>query len=116
MAEEKKQIYVLVILRRDGKDIIAMEDTDYDKVFDEYTEITSKWAACVKESIPFALKKPIVTTFDPGLIYEITINPVVETPANRHDNPYAKEMRRKGLANMQNIGQPLGENLDEGYR
>lgn len=112
MAEEKKQIYVLVILRRDGKDIIVTESTDYDKTYEEYMEITSKWTSCVKENVPFALKKPVVTTFDPGLIYEITINPVVETPANRFDNPYAKQMRTKGLGAMQTVG----ENLDEGYR
>lgn len=112
MAEEKKQIYVLVILRRDGKDIIAMEDVDYDKVFEEYKELASRWSLCIKENQPFAMTKPIVTTFDPGLIYEITINPVVETPANRYDNPYAKQMRSKGLGAMQTVG----ENLDEGYR
>ena len=114
MAEEKKQTYVLMILRRDGNHIAVTESPDYDKTVDEYKELTSKWAACIKEQIPFAMMKPVVTTFDPGLIYEITITPVVETPANRHDNPYAKEMRSKGLGAMQ--ARTLGENLDEGYR
>ena len=112
MAEEKKQIYMLVILRRDGRDIVVSESQDYDKMFEEYKEIASKWASCIKDNVPFALMKPVVSTFDPGLIYEITITPVVETPANRYDNPYAKKMRREGLGAMQT----LSENLDEGYR
>lgn len=114
MSEEKKISYALIILRRDGNHISVMEVFDYDKAFEEYKELTSRWAICIKEHTPFAMTKPIVTTFDPGLIYEITITPVVDTPASRNDNPYAKEMRTRGLGNMQGI--PIGETLDQGYR
>ena len=108
--EEKKPSYVLVVLRRDGEHIAVLEDNNYDKVFEKYNEVAAKWASCVKENIPFSLTSPIVTTFDPGLIYEIKINPVVETAASKYDNPYAQKMRQNGLASMQ------GENLDQGYR
>lgn len=114
MVEEKKSIYALWVLRRDGQHISIMEVSDYDKAFEEYKELTSRWTTCIKENTPFALMKPIVTTFDPGLIYEITITPVVDTPASRNDNPYAKEMRTRGLGNMQ--GMAIGETLDQGYR
>jgi hypothetical protein len=112
--EEKKPSYVCVILRKDGEHIAVLESTDYDKVYDEYTRITTEWTRCVKENIPFSLKSPIVTTFDPGLIYEIKLNPVVETTASsRNDNPYAKQMQRNGLSAMHPF---TGENLDQGYR
>lgn len=112
--EEKKPSYVVAILRRDGDHIFVLEDTNYDKVFETYTEVTAKWASCIKDTVPFSLTSPVVTTFDPGLIYEIKINPVVETPASsKYDNPYANQMRQKGLAAMQG---PTGENLDQGYR
>lgn len=112
--EEKKPSYVVLILRKDGEHIAVAEDTNYDKVFETYKELTAKWASCVKELTPFSLTSPVVTTFDPGLIYEIKINPIVETVASsKYDNPYANQMRQKGLAAMQT---PIGENLDQGYR
>lgn len=114
MAEEKKPSYVCIILRKDSEHIAVLEDTNYDKVYDEYTRLITEWTRCIKENIPFSLKSPVVTTFDPGLIYEIKLNPVVETIASsRNDNPYAQKMRRDGLASMQTY---RGENLDEGYR
>lgn len=109
--EEKKPSYVLVILRRDGEHIAVLEDNNYDKVFEAYNEVAAKWASSIKEQTPFSLTSPVVTTFDPGLIYEIKINPVVETAASsKYDNPYANKMRQNGLGSMQ------GENLDQGYR
>lgn len=110
--EEKKPSYAVVILRRDEQHILVLEDNNYDKVFEEYEKIAAKWASCVKDHTPFSLTSPVVTTFDPGLIYEIKINPVVETAASKYDNPYANQMRRNGLAAMQTVG----ENLDQGYR
>lgn len=112
--EEKKPSYICLILRKDGEHISVLESTDYDKVYDEYTRVTSEWTKCIKENTPFSLKFPVVTTFDPGLIYEIKLNPVVEPLASsRNDNPYSKQMQRTGLAAMQTL---RGENLDEGYR
>lgn len=111
--EEKKPSYVLVILRRDNEHIAVLEDTNYDKVFEAYNEVAAKWASAIKDNSPFSLTSPVVTTFDPGLIYEIKINPVVETTASsKYENPYAQKMRREGLASMQTVG----ENLDQGYR
>jgi len=58
--------------------------------------------------------------FDPGLIYEITIKLITETPSSRYDNPYQKQMEKHGLSNM--IGRrPQGQTaegdlLDGGYR
>ena len=110
--EKKKQMYVLMILRRDNDHIIVSESQDYDKTYEQYTEIVTKWTQCIKDNIPFSITSPIVTCFDPGLIYEIKINPVVETTATKYDNPYAREMNQRGLAAMQNFS----ENLDQGYR
>ena len=116
--EEKKQSYWLVIMRRDGEHISILEDTDYDKVIDEYKVLTDRWASCVKESIPFHLSKPVVTTFDPTMIYEITVKPIVETigSTNRHDNPYQQAMHKNGLSHTINNPQLLSEIKDGGYR
>lgn len=111
--EEKKSLYSLMILRRDGEHINVCESTNYDEVFERYKEVRSRWASCIKENEPFELLKPIVTSFDPGLIYEITVRPIIETTSSRFDNPYQQEMMKKGLANTIRT-QP--EILDGGYK
>ncbi len=115
--EEKKQSYALVILRRDGDHINVLEIDNYDKVFDLYNELTARWSSCVQEKKPFHLMSPVVTTFDPGLIYEITIKPIVETMgSNRYDNPYQQAMRKQGFQNTFNNPDILSEIKDGGYR
>lgn len=110
--EEQKTLYALHILRRDEGHISVMETTEYDKVFEEYQKITKNWASAVKEHQPFSLTSPVVTTFDPGLIYEIKIVPIMaQQPSSRYDNPYHQQMVNKGLQNV-NPGSPV---LDGGY-
>ncbi len=110
--EEKKPLYALHILRRDEQHISVLESDNYDKVYEMYTEITNLWADCVKNSLPFSLKSPVVTTFDPGLIYEIKILPImVEQTSSRYDNPYHQRMVKQGLG----TSIPIPPILDEGY-
>jgi hypothetical protein len=114
--EENKKIptYSLLILRKDEQHISVVESSNYDEVFERYNEVKDHWAQSIRDKTPFELQKPIVTVFDPGLVYEITIKLITETPSSRYENPYEKQMRKNGFSNMFN--QPSGEVLDGGYR
>lgn len=121
MSKEEKKIptYGLYILRKDEQHIEVLVSANYDEVFERYKEVSSNWAKSIKDQTPFELVKPIVTSFDPGLAYEITIKLVTETPASRYDNPYQKQMEKVGLGNMlqkRPQSQTSGDLLDEGYR
>ena len=108
---------MLAILRRDGEHISVLEGEDYDKIYEQYKEITARWATSVKEQTPFSINSPVVTTFDPGLIYEITIKPVVETTgSNRYENPYQQAMHKHGLQNTFGNQGLMSEIKDGGYR
>lgn len=118
--EEKKiPIYDLLILRKDDQHITVLESPKYDEVFERYNEVKSQWANCIKDQTPFELTKPIVTTFDPGLIYEITIRLVTETTSSRYENPYENQMRKNGFSSMLNRPPRAmldGDLLDGGYK
>ena len=119
MNKEEKKIpsYSLLILRRDEQHIEVITSANYDEVFERYKQVKESWAVSIKEKVPMELLKPVVTSFDPGLVYEITIKLVADTPASRYDNPYQKQMEKQGLGNMINKRpQTNGDLLDEGYR
>lgn len=98
--EETKTLYALHVLRRDGAHISVLESVNYDEVYDSWKELKERWTKCVQESLPFELNKPLITTFDPNLIYEITVKPVVETMANdKNYNPYKEQMHKEGFSN-----------------
>lgn len=110
--EEKKTLYALCVMRRDENHIIVIESHNYDEVFEAYKKLTESWALAVKEQRPFSLSSPVVTTFDPGLIYEITVRPIMpEQPVSKYDNPYQQKMMKNGLQSM--FGSDV---LDGGYR
>jgi hypothetical protein len=113
MKEEKQTIYALWILRKDQEHISVIETTKFDEVFELYNEIKNKWTLCIKDQTPFELLKPIVTSFDPGLIYEITIRPITETSSTKYENPYQQQMLKNGLSNM---FKPSSDLLDGGYK
>lgn len=92
-----KMKYEVLILRRDQAHIQVMETEDFKEADKRWAELDSQWAACIKDTTPFKLRKPVITSFDPGLIYEITVVPVSSAPAKNPDNPYQQEMQRKGL-------------------
>lgn len=94
-----KAEYGVLILRRDQQHIQALLTSDYDSAFKLWEELSKRWQESVKETIPFRLISPVVTSFDPGLISEITIRPVVENKLTSNpNNPYEKEMREKGFS------------------
>ncbi len=117
MKKEEKQTYLLIILRRDNNHIDVMDSDEYDKIFETYKELTEKWATCITDSKPFSLTSPVVTTFDPGLIYEITIKPIVDTVGkSKYDNPYQQAMMKNGLAGTLKSYDIMSDLKDGGYR
>jgi len=112
MNKEPKQTYVVNILRRDQAHLSVLESDNFDQALEVYKQLKDKWKIAIKESVPFELERPIVTAFDPGLIYEINLKPVVETTDNTN-NPYYQRMKREGLGN---VLRPGGDVLDGGYK
>lgn len=114
--EEKKTVYVLHILRRDENHISVIESNNYDEVYEQYKLLIENWNICIKEQKPFSLSFPVVTTFDPGLIYEITVRPLMaEQNDTKYDNPYQQKMMKTGFQNMFSTT-PSSDLLDNGYR
>lgn len=112
--EEKKQIYEVWILRHDDQHICSISETNYDKCFENWEKLLKEWKFSISEKTPFAMTVPIVTAFDPGLIKEITLRPVVQVAESKYDNPYHEKMRKEGLTNTL---RPTGSDiLDGGYR
>jgi hypothetical protein len=111
--EEKKQIYEVLIIKQDHNHITVKQTDNYDSAFEKWNLLTEDWTKALKEKVPFILKDPIITAFDPGIIKEITVRPVMEVPESKYDNPYQKQMLKKGLSGMFNS---IPDLLDEGYR
>jgi hypothetical protein len=116
--EEKKQTYEVWIVRQDGNHIRTQLTNEYDKCFEDWKKLVDLWKSCVADKTPFSITTPVVTAFDPGLIMEITIRPVVKIAESKYDNPYQQKMLDKGLLNtLNNKGNVIDPNiLDEGYR
>lgn len=115
--EEKKQLYDIVIIKHDNNHIIALSTDNYDKCFETWKSLVAKWEESITKKSPYSMVEPIVTAFDPGLIKEITLRPVMEVPESRYDNPYQKRMMKDGLSSMLKPGNAINPDmLDEGYR
>lgn len=101
MTKQKPEevIYQTVIFRRDGNHIAVVESTDFEKCYKSWEALQAQWAECAKEVKPFLLKDPVLTAFEPGLIYEITLRPVMPvTKTVNENNPYAREMLNRGFS------------------
>lgn len=97
---EDKVVYNVVILRKDHNHVVMMESTNFDACLARWEALQAQWAECVKEVKPFVIRDPLITAFEPALIHEITLAPVMKeslatTSAN---NPYYRNMVQSGLA------------------
>lgn len=110
---EERQLYALYILRKDSNHINVLESTDYDKVYKTWEELSSKWENSVKENKPFSLTSPIVTCFNPNIIYEITIRVIDGSISENTNNPYKKRMAREGFSST--FGNYTSPIKDGGY-
>ena len=115
MENKTAQEYSVMILRRDKNHITALTTEDYDKAYEIWTEYSENWVKSAKELKVFKLEKPLVTAFDPALIYEIRIVPVTVSK-NTRNNPYAEEMRTKGFSETFGAYAQGSDLLDGGYK
>jgi hypothetical protein len=109
-----KQVYVVLILRRDLNHITVLETENYDSAFELWTSLKDKWPEKLKEQKPFELTKPIVSAFDPGLISEIKIETYTIQESVAH-NPYTQEMQKNGLSSTLSKLK-TSDLLDRGYK
>ncbi len=117
MQNEEKKIYGVLILRNDLEHIVALETPDFQQAHNLWKELNEKWTNCIKDRTPFSIESPIVTSFDPGLIKELTVRPLIDNAQQRGgiNNPYERNMRQNGLGNT--LRNPVGTDiLDGGYR
>ena len=94
-------VYAVIILRKDQQHISVMEDTNYSKCLEKWEALHLQWVEAYKSTSPFILKDPIVTAFEPGLISEIKLVPLMDESVVDTDNPYQKKMLQRGLSEMQ---------------
>ena len=111
--EEAKTLYNVNIIRSDGNHISAIESDNYDECFELWQALTKAWTEASNENKPFEMITPIVTSFNPVLILEIALVPVMEQKANKHNNPYQQQMVDKGLSSV--LSRTGSDLLDGGY-
>jgi hypothetical protein len=113
--EEKKQIYEVWILRHDDQHIRCISEANYDKCYENWQKLVGEWKESLLEKVPFSMSSPVITAFDPGLIKEITLRPVMAVEESKYNNPYHQKMLRDGLTNTLK-NNPISDILDEGYK
>lgn len=115
MNEKKLETYSVWVMRRDQAHITVMETGSFEEADKVWQDLNSRWTNSLKEQVPFILRAPLVTAFDPGLIYEIALLPYGNTNV-ASDNPYQQNMRQNGFSNTFNKVARTGDILDGGYR
>lgn len=94
---EEKIVYQTAILRKNGEHISVLESTKFDDCLKCWESLQNQWADCAKEMKPFIIKDPVITAFEPGLIYEILVRPLYSEESANSNNPYTKRMYEQGL-------------------
>lgn len=114
---EEKQVYETVIFRTDGQHISTLQSINFDEAVEKWKELNSSWEDSIANKKPFKIMKPVVTSFDPGLISEIAVRPLMKVSESKYDNPYQQQMMKTGLTStLRQTGHPINNNmLDEGY-
>lgn len=109
---EQKIKYNVIVMKKAQDHIFMIETENYDEAYKVWKETKDKWTNAIKEQIPFELESPIVTAFDPGMIYEITLVPIEAATNVNSNNPYKRNAQAKGFSNT------FGANgmLDQGYQ
>lgn len=86
-----------VIIHRRTTPLVVLESDDFEECKKLWEELQDQWVKASKELVPFVLKTPVMTAFEPALIYEISLIPVVEQTTTQSDNPYHRDMVQNGL-------------------
>lgn len=116
-SEENKQVYQVIIYRVDNNHILLIQTTNFDEAVENWQKANNSWEESLSNKKPFKLMIPTVTSFDPGLIKEISVKPIVKMETSKYNNPYQQKMMKEGLgATLQQKGNIFDPNvLDEGY-
>jgi hypothetical protein len=112
---ENLTIYSVLVLRKDKDHLTIIETENYDEAYESWKKIQEMWVSNLSEQKAFVLEKPIVTAFDPGLIYEIKIVPYSVSKSHRN-NPYHSEMKTRGLEGSLGRFTNANDLLDGGYK
>lgn len=114
MSDNKTEGYSVWVMRRDQAHIAILETSNFDEADKVWKDLKDRWTTALKEQIPFELRNPRITAFDPGLIYEITLLPLMSNVNN--DNPYQQQMRQNGFSNTFGKLTKGSDMLDNGYK
>jgi hypothetical protein len=111
---ETKQTYAVFLMKRDQEHLMVLETEQFEEADKKWFEMRDLWTECLKSQTPFTLRSPMITAFDPGMIYEISLVPKIKTETVRNPaNPYAQRMNKEGLAAT--MGNRGSEMLDGGF-
>ena len=116
---EEKLTYVVVVMRKDFNHIAAMETDNFDEAKTHWRKLADEYKVAATDNVPFEMEKPIVTSFDPGLISEITIQVQPKETVNNklgEHNPYVEQTRNEGLNNTMKFRGAGSDVLDGGYK
>jgi hypothetical protein len=110
-----KLTYGVWLLKRDQNHIPVLETQNFEEADKLWVELKDRWTTCLHEEKPFELRSPIITAFDPGLIYEVTVRLVDETTEATEisKNPYQVKMKKEGFSSA---FRSSGDVLDGGYK
>lgn len=113
--ENREIVYEVYIARNDQQmPMIVCQSVNYEECFEKWEELQELWQISSNENKAFVMKEPLVTAFNPVLIREITLRPVVEQSVGKYKNPYQREMIEKGFSEA--FGKPGHDFLDGGYK
>jgi hypothetical protein len=115
VSDKKQEVYSVWIMRRDQSHITVLETSNFEEADKAYQELEARWTTALKDQLPFKLRSPYMTSFDPGLIYEISLLPFGNTNV-QVDNPYQVQMRQNGFSNTFGKVTKGGDMLDNGYK
>lgn len=117
MSEQNSLVYSVLIIRKDSEIIEVDKTKDFKESEKLWEELHNKWQEAHKEGIPYVLKKPEITAFEPGLIKEIKIVAMQSGVENVDmNNPYMQKMMKNGFSStFPNQGRQQGiDILDQG--
>ncbi len=112
--EKKETVYEIFIARNDMElPMTVYRSAVYEECYEKWQKLYKQWQETSEENKAFVIEDPIVTAFNPVLIREITLRPIVEQSAGKYKNPYQREMIDKGFSEV--FGN-RGELMDNGYK
>lgn len=112
MKNQEQVVYTVLILKRDQNHITVVESEDFSVCRSKWVTLHTQWQECHKEGKVFVLEDPVLSAFEPGMIYEISLVPKTSTMNISSDNPYQKNMQQKGLPQTMRGA----DMLDNGYK